>query len=301
MNTNTLSSRRMVQLPSGQVGVREHGNGRPVVLLHGLVANGLVWRHVVDGLDARLGGAIRCIAPDLALGSHTPAVPGADLTLPGLARTVIDLLDALGIEEAVLVGNGYGGDIAQVVAACYPRRVEALVLVATNAFDSDPWPVKVLSRLASLPAAGLMQSKAIGLKPVQRLRITYGGATKRPIPAGIMAEYLRPLRSDPLVRKDFWRFLDGLSPAYLAEYSPRLADYDRPALVVWPREERYFPAEGAARLARTLPRATLEYVDDSYAWVPEDNPAPLVALLCEFLGCPEPAAESGQPCSTTLD
>jgi pimeloyl-ACP methyl ester carboxylesterase len=298
---NKLSSRRLVQLPCGQVGVRECGSGRPVVFLHGLVANGLVWRHVVDGLADRFGDQIRCIAPDLALGSHTPAVPGADLTLPGLARTVIDLLDALDIEQAVLVGNGYGGDIAQVVAACHPQRVEALVLVATNAFDSDPWPVKVLSRLASLPGAGLLQSKAIGLKPVQRLRITYGGATKRPIPADIMAEYLRPLRSDPLVRKDFRRFLGGLSPAYLAEYSPRLAGYDRPALVVWPREERYFPAEGAPRLARTLPRATLKFIDDSYAWAPEDNPAPLVALLCEFLGSPELAAESGQPCSTTLD
>ncbi|MED5813907.1 alpha/beta hydrolase [Mycolicibacterium sp. 050232] len=298
---NALSSRRMVQLPCGQVGVRELGNGRPVVLLHGLVANGLVWRHVAAGLAGQFGDQIRCIAPDLALGSHTPAVPGADLSLPGLARTVVDLLDALGIEQAVLIGNGYGGDIAQVVAACHPQRVAALVLVATNAFDSDPWPVKVLSRLASLPGAGLVQSKAIGLKPVQRLRITYGGATKRPIPADIMADYLRPLRTDPLVRDDFRRFLGELSPAYLTEYSPRLADFERPALVVWPREERYFPAEGARRLARTLPRATLEYLDDSYAWVPEDNPAPLVAMLSEFLGELQPAADPDQPCSTTLD
>lgn len=277
---NAFTSRRMVRLPCGPVGVREHGSGRPVVLLHGLVANGLVWRHVVDGL----GDGIRCIAPDLALGSHSPALPDADLTLPGLARTVIDLLDALDIEQAVLVGNGYGGDIAQVVAARYPERAEALVLIATNAFDSDPWPVKVLARLASLPGAGLVQSKAIGLRWVQRLQITYGGATKRPIPAAIMAEYLRPLRSDPSVRADVRRFLGGLSPAYLAECSPRLADYDRPALVVWPREERYFPAEGAARLARTLPRATLTFIDDSYAWMPEDNPGPLVDLLGEFLG-----------------
>lgn len=293
---NTLSSRQLIPLPCGEVGVREHGSGRPVVLLHGLVANGRVWRHVAEGL----GSGIRCIAPDLALGSHTPALPDADLTLPGLARTVIDLLDALEIEQAVLVGNGYGGDIAQVAAAEYPRRVEALVLVATNAFESDPWPVKVLSGLASLPGAGLVQSKAIGFKPLQRLRITYGGATKRPIPADIMAEYLRPLRSDPLVQKDFRRFLHGLSPAYLAKYSPLLAGYDRPALVVWPREERYFPAEGASRLAQTLPQATLEFVDDSYAWVPEDNPAPLVALLREFLGRLE-RVEPGQPCSTTLD
>ncbi|WP_166906118.1 alpha/beta fold hydrolase [Mycobacterium sp. DL440] len=294
---NTFSFRRIVPLPCGPVGVREYGDGRPVVLLHGLVANGLVWRHVVDGI----GGGIRGIAPDLALGSHTPAVPGADLTLPGLARTVVDLLDALDIEQAVLVGNGYGGDIAQVVAACHPQRVEALVLVATNAFDSDPWPVKVLSKLASLPGAGPVQSKLIGLKPVQRLRITYGGATKRPIPADIMAEYLRPLRNDPLVRNDFRRFLSGLSPAYLAEYSPRLAGYDRPALVVWPREERYFPAEGASRLAQTLPQATLKFIDDSYAWVPEDNPAPLVSLLGEFLRRLDHPTESDQPASTTLD
>ncbi|MEN3219879.1 alpha/beta hydrolase [Mycolicibacterium porcinum] len=298
---NALSSRKLIQLPCGQVGVRELGSGRPVVLLHGLVANGLVWRHVAAGLACQFGDQIRCIAPDLALGSHTPAVPGADLTLPGLARTVVDLLDALGIGEAVLVGNGYGGDIAQVVAARHPQRVAALVLVATNAFDSDPWPVKVLARLASLPGAGMVQSKAIGLRPLQRLRITYGGVTKRPIPADVMAEYLRLMRSDPLVRNDFRRFLTELSPAYLAEYSPRLADYDRPALVVWPREERYFPAEGARRLARTLPRATLEYIDDSYAWVPEDNPAPLVALLGEFLGCAQPAEGLGQPRSTTLD
>lgn len=294
---DTLSSRRTVSLPCGPVGVRECGDGRPVVLLHGLVANGLVWRHVADGL----GGGNRCIAPDLALGSHTPALPDADLTLPGLARTVVDLLDTLEIPQAVLVGNGYGGDIAQVVAACYPQRVEALVLVATNAFDSDPWPVKLLSRLVSLPGAGLLQSTLIGLKPVQRLPITYGGATKRPIPADIMASYLGPLRSDPLVRNDFRRFLGGLSPAYLAEYSLRLADYDRPALVVWPREERYFPAEGASRLVQTLPQATLRFIDDSYAWVPEDNPAPLVGLLDQFLRRLDRRAEPDQPASTTLD
>ncbi|OBJ98620.1 hypothetical protein A5638_09580 [Mycolicibacterium fortuitum] len=294
---NALGSRRLIPVPRGPVGVREHGDGRPVVLLHGLVANGLVWRHVATGL----GAGIRCIAPDLALGSHTPAVPDADLTLPGLAQTVVDLLDALGIEQTVLVGNGYGGDIAQVVAACHPERIEGLVLIATNAFDSDPWPVKLLTRLVAPPGAGLLQSRLIGLKPVQRLRITYGGATKRPIPADVMAEYLAPLQHDPLVRKDFRRFLQGLSPSYLATYSPRLAEYRRPALVVWPREERYFPAQGASRLAQTLPRATLEFIDDSYAWVPEDNPEPLVSLLDEFLSTLDRPPDADQPCSTTLD
>lgn len=157
------------------------------------------------------------------------------------------------------------------------------------------------SWLVALPGAGLLQSKLIGLKTLQRHRIAYGGATKRPIPADIMASYLEQLQGDALVRKDFRRFLEGLSPAYLAKYSPQLAGYQRPALVVWPREERYFPAEGAARLAQTLPQATLRFVDDSYAWVPEDNPAALTSLLGEFLRRLERPADSDQPCSTTLD
>ena len=288
---NVLGSRRLVPLPCGPVGIREHGTGRPVVLLHGLVANGLVWRHVAAGLP----DGIHCIVPDLAMGSHSPALPDADLGLPGLADTVVDLLDALGIEQAVLVGNGYGGDVAQVAAARHPQRVQALVLIATNAFDSDPWTVKVLARLTSLPGAGFLGSVAIGAKPIQRLSLTYGGATKRPIPPHIMAEYLRPLRSDPLVRNDLRRFLGALSPDILATYSPRLADYHRPALLVWPREEKYFPADGVRRLAHTLPQATCAFIDDSYAWVPEDNPVPLVRLLGEFL------AGLDQPRSTTLD
>lgn len=51
---NALSSRKLIQLPCGQVGVRELGSGRPVVLLHGLVANGLVWRHVAAGLACQI-------------------------------------------------------------------------------------------------------------------------------------------------------------------------------------------------------------------------------------------------------
>ncbi|MGV9801542.1 alpha/beta hydrolase [Mycobacterium sp. NPDC003449] len=274
-----LTSRRLVELPCGPVGLRESGSGTPVVLLHGLAAHGRVWRHIAEGL----GEGVRCIAPDLPLGSHLPALPGADLTMPGLARTVVDLLDALGIERAVLVGNGYGGDIAQVVAVEHPERISGLVLVATNAFDSDPWPTKLLGRLSALPGAALLQSVAIGWRPLQRLPVTYGGATKRPIPPDVMADYLRPLRRDRLVRKDFRRFLAGLSPACLTEYSARLAEYRGQALVVWPREERFFPAEGARRLAETLPLGRLEYVDDAKAWVPEDNPGALVGLLKEFL------------------
>ena len=277
--TNPFSRRRAVEIPAGTLGYREVGSGQPVVLLHGLVANALAWR----GVAPRLGDRARCIAPDWPLGSHTPALPDADLTLPGQARIFVDLLDALGLDDVVLIGNGYGGDVAQVVTAEYPDRVKALVLMATNAFGSDPWAVKALRWLSAPPGAGGLQALAMRRRFFQRLPITNGWVAKRPIPDDVMTSYLTPLCTDRLVRRDFHRFLRGLSTRFLAEASPRLAAFDGPALVVWPTEERVFPHEGALRLAEIMPNARLVSVDDSYSWIPEDQPDLLVELLSAFL------------------
>lgn len=274
-----LEERHAARIPAGELGYRETGSGAPVLLLHGLVANGQVWRHVA----ASLAGQVRCIAPDLPLGSHWPALPGADLGLRGQARLVIDLADALGIEQFVAVGNGYGGDIAQVLATTDPDRVRGLVLIATNAYDSDPWPTKALGLLTRLPGARTVSAKALKSHFAQRLPITYGWATKRPIPDEIMAAYLGPISRDPAVADDFRRFLRSLSPTVLAQTSPQLAGYPHPALVVWPDEDRVFPAAGARRLAETIPNARWTSVPDSYSWIPEDQPQLLAGLLTEFL------------------
>jgi pimeloyl-ACP methyl ester carboxylesterase len=274
-----LEQRHSVRIPAGQLGYRETGSGVPVLLLHGLVANGQVWRHVA----AALSQDVRCIAPDLPMGSHSPALPDADLSLHGQARIVIDLADALGLAEFVVIGNGYGGDIAQVLATRYPERVRALVLIATNAFDSDPWPTRALRLLLKMPGSRLMASLSPRSRFLQRLPLTYGWAAKRPIPSEIMDAYLRPLARDHQVADDFRRFLDSLSPASLAEVSPLLAHYPHPALVVWPTEDRVFPADGARRLAETIPNARWTSVPDSYSWVPEDQPEVLAGLLGEFL------------------
>ncbi len=276
---SALADRRLIEVPGGSIGVREAGSGRPVVLIHGLVANGLAWRGVVPAL----ADTYRCIAPDMPLGSHLPAVPDADLTLKGQAEILVGLLDALDIESATIVGNGYGGDIAQLVAAAHPDRVDALVLIVTNAFDSDPWPTKALGWLIRPPGATALMAQSVRSRVLMRLPITYGWATKRPIPDDVMAAYTDPLRTDAGVRNDLRRYLLGLSPDQLAAVSPRLSSFTKPALIVWPTEDRVFPAEGARRLAETLPDAELVEVTDSYSWVPEDQPAVLAGLLESFL------------------
>src|SRR4051812_20579824 len=95
-----------IPLAQGTIRYRELGSGPPVVLVHGLLTNSLLWADVASALAAD----VRVIAPDWPLGSHErPMAPGADLTPPGLARVIADVLAALNLEGVTLVGNDTGG------------------------------------------------------------------------------------------------------------------------------------------------------------------------------------------------
>ena len=106
-----------IELTPGTIRYRDVGRGEPIVFVHGLLVNGDLWRKVVPPL-AR---SFRCIVPDLPLGSHVTAMrPDADLTPPGLARLIADLLAALDLRDVTLVGNDTGGALCQLVATRPP-------------------------------------------------------------------------------------------------------------------------------------------------------------------------------------
>ncbi len=83
-----------------------------VVFVHGAFVDGTLWRKVTPTLD----DALRCVVPDLPLGSHhTPMKPGADLSPPGLAKLIADFVAALEIDDVTLIGNDTGGALCQIV------------------------------------------------------------------------------------------------------------------------------------------------------------------------------------------
>jgi pimeloyl-ACP methyl ester carboxylesterase len=109
-------------LPRGTVRVHLAGPaGGPVLcFVHGAPVSANLW----FGLIERLAPNYRCIAPELPLGSHPiPLRADADTSPPAVADLVVELLDALSIEQATLVGNDSGGAIAQLIAARHPSRV----------------------------------------------------------------------------------------------------------------------------------------------------------------------------------
>jgi pimeloyl-ACP methyl ester carboxylesterase len=280
--TATNGAQAEVGLPQGTIRYRDAGSGEPIVFVHGLLVNGGLWRKVTPFLE----GAHRCIVPDLPLGSHRiPMKAEADLSPPGVARLVSDFLEALDLEGATLVGNDTGGAICQLVAAHHPERLGRLVLTPCDAYENFlPPAFRPLQYGAHVPGliTALIQGARIGA--VRRGPLGFGLLIKqRPLDDDALKDYLAPYLAEPGVRRDALKVLRGISNRQTIEAAERLRSFDRPTLIAWSPEDRFFKLRFAERLASDIPNARLVRIEDSRTFVPEDQPERLADEIASFI------------------
>jgi len=274
---------KQIELSAGTIEYQDTGEDGPaLVLLHGLMMDASLW----DGPIAHLAADHRCIAPTLPLGAHRHAMrPGADLSLPGVARLVAELIDRLGLQDVTLVGNDTGGALVQLLMRDGGARVRRVVLVSCDAFDNFPpgltGKALVLAGRLSPTMFGLFMQQ-MRFRPVRRLPVAFGWLTRRGDAATV--RWLKPVLTQPGIRRDAVRVLREVAAdtGLLLETAERLPDFRHPALVVWATGDRVMPPEHGRRLAELLPQGQLIEVDDSYTLVPLDQPARLARVIREF-------------------
>lgn len=279
-----LGAERTVHLSAGELVYRERGDGPVLVFVHGVFVNGDLWRKVVP----LLADQHRCITLDLPLGSHlTPMKPDADLSTPGLARLLLEVLETLDLTDVTLVGNDTGGAICQLAMAERPKRVSRAVLTSCDAFEVfPPSPFKFLRLVPLLPGSAWCLAQAMRLTVVRRLPTGFGWVTSRLPPPNVLDSYTRPLL-DPRLRRDAVKVLRGISKVHTVNAARELVDFQHPVLIAWGGEDRLFPRALGQRLARTLPNATFVEIPHARTFVAEDEPEALAEAIATFTGAPE--------------
>ncbi len=274
-------------LAAGPLRYRDHGSGMPVVFLAGLVLPSGFWRRVVPALEQ----PIRAIVPDLPLGAHTiPMHRDADLSPTAIADLIPELLDTLGIREAVIVGNDTGGAIAKLLATRHPERVSALVLTPCECFENFLPPLyRYLQVLAHVPGAQWPLVQSMRFTPIRRLPIAFGWLTKQPLDKPAYDSYLTPLRTNRGVRRDSAKVLRAIRRRYTIQADAALERFERPTLIAWASEDRVFPYRHAEALAEILPDAELIPIADSYTYIPEDQPLVLAGHVDRFIAQIQPS------------
>ena len=282
MNDSAPAKRHRLPLAAGPLVVTELGPpaALPLVFLHGVLANGALWTGVAD----RLAPDHRCLLLDLPLGAHPePMNADADLSPSGVVAVVIDALDRLGIERAILVGNDSGGALCQLMIAAHPHRLRALVLTSSDAYDTWlPFMFKPLELMAFVP--GLLRIVALLLQwpPLRRSPVGFGWLSKR-ITDADSAAFVTPLARAPWARRDLGKFLRGISPRLTRSAAQHFADFAAPVLILWSRDDRLLPLRLGLRLASDLPRSRLELVTDSYTFSPVDAPEAVAQAIDRFV------------------
>jgi len=255
----------------------------PVVFLHGFPTHAFLWRHVLHDL----AGEIRGLAPDLLGLGDTVVSPYEDFSAPMQAEIVLEWLDKMGVDEAVLVGHEQGGAVAQQVVANHPERVAALVLVDSVAYDN--WPIPAAAQVMRLARTPGLDTVVYALDLPRRVafnaRLGFRRAVydKSLITGDVIEEYLRPV-STVEGRERGRRFLLAGDNRYTLEAVPGLRTFAKPARVVWGADDAYFSPSWGQRLVDDLPGADrLQLVPFCGHLVPEERPAEVAAAVRALL------------------
>lgn len=255
-------------------------DGLPLVLLHGDSASALDWSWVLP----KLGDDYCVYAPDFP-GFGNSAKPNREYSLEFLKEFLVNFLNALGIERAVLVGNSLGGQVALRLALSFPEQVAALVLVDSSGLGESVTPF--LSQL-TLPGYGDLAITGCktppGAKMRSWLRATLLFAHPSQVPAEWIAEQERMAMMPGFLEATLSSLRAQLNVVgqrqVLLDSLPQLK---MPTFVVWGTDDLVFPKEQAQAAVSRLQQGRLTLIPDCGHLPHVERPEMFTAALSQFV------------------
>jgi len=277
---SALGTPRDLDLSGGPLRVFEAGSGEPIVFVHGALVNANLWGKVVP----RLSPDFRCITLDMPLGSHELAVPKADLSPSGIADMIAEAVGALGVESPTIVGNDSGGGLTQIAVSRHPELAGRVVLTSCDAYDNfPPRFFKVILAPARFPGLTGPLFAPLRIRALRSAPFAFGWLMRSKLEPEVGDSFMRPVLTERAIARDFSRFMRGFDPKFTLDAIEKLRAYDRPVLIAWSRDDKFFPPDHAERLAGDIPGARLAWIDDAYTFSMLDQPERLGDLIAAFV------------------
>lgn len=275
-----------VNLHGHDVGYRRAGNGPVILLIHGLAGSSRTWRDVMPMLARNH----TVIAPDL-LGHGESAKPLGDYSLGAYASGLRDLLGAIGIPRATVVGQSLGGGVAMQLSYQHPEIAERLVLVGSGGLGRE---VSWLLRALTLPGAEYVMPIFFPSFLRDRGNDVSSFLHRRGLRAPHIAEMWRAYASlaGAENRHAFVRTLraviDPGGQAVSANDRLYLAAA-MPVLIVWGDQDHIIPVSHAYAAHEAIPGSRLEIFEGGGHFPHVEQPDRFVEVLADFVATTEPA------------
>jgi pimeloyl-ACP methyl ester carboxylesterase len=273
-------TRRTVEVNGFPLAFHDVGEGTPVVFLHGSGPGVTGWANFGANLPA-LSGAMRCIVVDQPGFGASGRPEAYDRNyLRYSAEAVLGLLDALELPTVALVGNSMGADVAVRLTLDHPQRVSRLLLNGpggTGATILGPSPSEGITRLMEFNADPSREKMVAWLRTMlsDQRRLT-----------DELVESRMAAASQPGAVKNLQDAYATFYDPAMAEPLPLFAEVHRirqPVLMLWGRDDRVAPVEGALFPARRMARCDLRIFSRCGHWVQVERKAEFERAALEFL------------------
>jgi len=264
--------------------VRAEGpaDGIPILLLHGFPETSLSWSAVMPLLAT---AGLRCYAPD-QLG-YSPGARPAEVgayAMPSLAQVTADLMTALDLPTAHVVGHDWGANVAWTLGAWHPDRVRTLTAVSvphpaayTAAFRADPEQKERSAYIRLFWQEGKAEEVLLA-DGARRLRRMLGAEAETGIPAEAVDQYVAVLSAPGALTAalNWYRAMSS---------GPRVDPVGVPTTYVW--------SDGDVAIGRTAAEACADFVTGDYRfvqlpgvthWIPEQAPGQLATAIIARIG-----------------
>lgn len=258
-----------------------HGNGEPVILIHGTPSSSYIWRDVYRRLVEN--GYKVHLFDLLGYGlSERPWDPAVDTSVTGQVPILEGLIAHWGLDRFHLVSHDIGGAIAQRFSIFNPESVKSLTLIDTVSFDS--WPSK---RTKEQMQAGL---DILIKKPDEEHREHFRNwilstvNNKDKIREGVLDTYVNFI-SGPVGQGSFFQHqVSHYEHKHTSELDGRLHELGHlPVQILWGEDDAWQVVAWAHKLHAAIPNSTLHILPDCGHFAMEDKPAEISKLVISFL------------------
>ncbi len=256
-----------VKVDGGDLHCEMHGQGNPLILLHGLAVDGRMFEAVVPILALHH----QTVVPDLRGHGRSARLPGP-YTVVQMVKDLEIVLETLRVPSTVALGYSQGGAVAQALVRAQPSRVTGLVLVCTYAHNPISRQERMEARL--MPTLfRIIGSRGMGSLMAALPRAAGGPPLDAPS---------RLRLKSMMASNDARTVAEVARDAMAFDSRPWLGEIRCPTLVIAGAEDKAVPRHHALMLIRGIPGSELRLVEGGGHTMIWTHPAELVRLVEEW-------------------
>ena len=249
------------------------GEGEPMILLHGIPT----WSYLYNNVINAFAKEYRVIAPDFLGHGYSDQRDLFDRSIEVQTKMVLQLMKALKLEKAHIVGHDTGGGVALILAIKHPEVVDKLVLSNIVAYDS--WPIDDMLALGNPEwVRKSVQEIADFLLEGYQMGLSNPGQLTETFKEGIRAPYLTERGKISLIRN-----AASLNTNHTTSLVTRHKDISAQTLLLWGVDDPWQTIADGRKLQEEIPNSQLVELENTSHWLQQDSPEPYVQNILKFL------------------